>query len=648
MAKKEIKKAVPKPAVQGTKSNVTLKKPVEAKQGFSLSMKLALLLGVISFMVYANTLKNGYVLDDVNAINKNVIVTKGISAIPEILSTPYRRGYWITPNDYYRPLSLVMFATEYQFFGKEPAAFHFFNILIFAGCVIFLFFFLDNFFERKKTAVAFIASLIYAVHPIHTEVVANIKSLDELLCFFFAFLSLTIFLNYIRTGKTAQLLAGALCFLLSFLSKETVISFLAVIPFIFLFYRNENRKRSIYVTITAVVVTVVFLCIRFSVLNAYHAGEIASIPFIDNPLAKTDLPYASRIATAISILGYDIRLLIIPYPLICIYSYNSIPFVNFGNPGVIFSLLFYISLIVFCIWRFRKDRKDPFVFGIVFFMITMSLFSNLIFLIPANMGERFMFFSSVGFTLIVALLIEKLLRKGTETDLAFLKNGKVLALIIPICLAYAVTSVARNSDWEDNYKLFSADLKKSPNDSKLYYYVGSELERTIVNNEKDPAKQQAILKDAITYLNKSLAIYPDFREAQADLGAAYFRTAQYDSAEFYGKKALAQIPDNIDAINNLAAVYGTEKKYAQCIELYEREMKIAPDKAYPFTNAGLSFFFAGNFDSGAYYLYKAIAVDPSVNASYEILASAYQTKGLPDSARKYEALARKNNPGFKL
>ena len=74
--------------------------------------KLALALGLIAMIIYANTLSNGYALDDYTVIKENTIVVKGISAIPEILSTPYHYGYIPSSNDLYRPLALVMFAIE--------------------------------------------------------------------------------------------------------------------------------------------------------------------------------------------------------------------------------------------------------------------------------------------------------------------------------------------------------------------------------------------------------------------------------------------------------------------------------------------------------------------------------------------------------
>src|ERR1700733_8937415 len=134
--------------------------PSQSKGKFPLHLKLAFLLGLVSFIVYSNTLINGFALDDANSIMNNAIVKKGIATIPELLTTPYHRGTITTvTNDLYRPLSLVMFATEYQLFGARPLPFHLVNVLLFAGCVILLFLFLAQFFDRKKTIVAFLAAL---------------------------------------------------------------------------------------------------------------------------------------------------------------------------------------------------------------------------------------------------------------------------------------------------------------------------------------------------------------------------------------------------------------------------------------------------------------------------------------------------------
>jgi len=640
---KKNKKTIAKQVAQ--KPHAT--QPAMPGKKFPARLKLALALGIISLFVYANTLKNGYAVDDGSVTIENKIVTKGIAAIPEILATPYRRGVNLAENDLYRPLSLVMFAVEYQIFGANPAPGHFFNILVFGCCVVLLFLFLDALFERKKTATAFIAALLFALHPIHTEVVANIKSRDELLCFLFVFSSLYVFLKYIQSGKQAQLLTGCLCFFLAILSKETAYTFIAVFPLIFFFYRNENKKRSISITLCAVLVAILCLIIRFSVLSYYHTDNLSSVPFLDNQLARQGLSSESRIATAILILGYYIKLLFIPYPLMWDYSWNIIPFAHFSDPWVLISLAVYIFLAVFSIKQLVKNKKDPFAFAILFFLITIALFSNIPFLIGSALGERFLFFPSVGFCLAIALAIEKWILKPKEGDTSLLPNKAAWAIIIPVSVIYAFITFNRNSQWADNYTLYISDVAKAPNGSKLNYFAGYELATTIAKEEKDPVKQRQVYEKAISYLKKALAIYPDYDKAEANVGYAYFCMGMYDSSEIHSARAMQQNPGNAFAVSNLAAVYNLRKDYPRAIEMYKKAIIAAPGNAANYAYAGLSFGSIGKYDSAIVYSRKAIIVDPAFSASYEILATTFRITGNTDSSKKYEAIMQKNKTGGK-
>jgi protein O-mannosyl-transferase len=515
--------------------------------------------------------------------------------------------------------------------------------------VILLFIFLDKLFYEKKTAVAFIAALLFALHPIHTEVVANIKSRDELLCFFFAFLCLNIFIKYVETGKIIQLLLGSFCFLLSFLSKETVVTFMAIIPFIFFFIKNENKKRSIYITISIAVVTIICLVARFEVLSYYHANNASDTYFIDNALTAQKLPPSVRIATAILILGLYFKLLFIPYPLSCDYSYNTIPFTSFSDPMVLVSLMIYISLAAIAIIRFLKDHKDPYAFAIIFFLVTLSLFSNIPFLIGAAMGERFLFFPSVGFCLLIGLFLERWVGKDTKTTLQILKHPKTLAVLIPVSIIYAFTVINRNKDWSDNYTLYSMDLKKVPVNSKLNYLIGSELmHETLDDQEKDENTKKQKRKEAISFMRKAVTLYPDYMLAQADLGDAYYYDFQYDSAEVHLSIALKGNSENSSALNDMGGIYFFRKDYPKAIDLYRRAFEANTSFVNPCANIGVCYLFINKFDSAVYYTKKAISVDPGFKSSYEILASVYKAAGNVDSAKKYEAVAQKNNPGFKL
>lgn len=624
----------PIPAPARAKEPSAQAAPAAPKVGLSHFWILSLILAAITFVLYFNTLSNGFVLDDVIMVKENTIVAKGFAGIGELLSTPHMRGYLIIPNDTYRPLSLVMFAMEYEFFKLNPAGYHFFNIVVFAGCVVLFFSFLNRFFDGKKLVVAFIGAFLFALHPVHTEVVANIKSRDELLCFFFAFMALNIFMRYMKEGKTLQLVLGIFTLYLSFISKENVITFLGVVPLLFFFYKNENKKRAINITIGTVVSTIAFIAIRAMVLKAYHANDTADIEFIDNALTKAP-DMASRIATAILISGKYLWLLFIPNPLICNYSYNAIPFAGFGNIGVLASMAAYGGMIWYAVTRLIKNRKDPFAFAILFFLATISLFTNLFILIGAEMGERFLFMASAGWCMAAAFAADKWLLKGESVNMYILKSPKFLAILVPLLLIFGGLVIARNADWKDSVTLYRADLAKSPNDSRLNYYLGTALAENLYAEEPDAAKKKDIDMEATEHIRAALAIYPDFTEANAEMGRIYDRQQRYDSAEHYDKRAIQLNPNHPIATNNLGSVYMASGKYREAIATFRKALAINPNFTLAYFNMARTFNQLKEYDSAVHYYRIMLNYQPDYPDALQETGMAYFSRERYDSAEFY-------------
>jgi protein O-mannosyl-transferase len=640
-------KVVPKPVPKKPEKQITEKKAVTKLPAV---WGAAILLAAISIFVYAYTFNHTYVLDDVMMVKDNTLVKQGARAIPELFSTPHMKGYFHIPNDTYRPLSLVLFAMEVQFFGDNPSAMHFFNVLWFAACVVALFLFLHQLFEGKKMAVAFVAAFVFAVHPIHTEVVANIKSRDELLCYFFALTALIAFTNYARKGKPLQLLLGSLLLYLSFISKETVITFLGVVPLVFFFYRNEHRRRSAYITLSMVLITAAYLGIRYFVLKAYDANHNQPLSFVDNSLVKA--PNAlSRLATEILILGYYLKLMFVPYPLVCDYSFNSIPYTGFGNPLVLLSLVVYLAMGAFAIYRLVKVRRDGWAFAILFYLITISLFSNIPFLVGAAMADRFAFFASTGFCIAVGMGVVTVMMKlplAADAPLALLKNTRPWFVLAPLAVVFGYMTIARASDWKDNYTLFKTDVEKLPENTRLNYYMGDELQH-MYEAEKDPVVKKELNDQSLHYLQRSLQIYADYTDAFVDAGNAYFNEKHYDSAGYYYKKALALNVTNSNANFNLATVYMQQEKYADAIPYY-REATVYKSNFVPaWFNLGVCFVKVLQYDSSVKYFEKVIASYPEYSnyKAYEYTAIVFTTMGKNDSAAKYMALAKKFEGGAK-
>ncbi len=614
-------------------------KPKKNGLALSLRLKLCILAALTGFLCYSNSLKNGYAIDDIEVLEQNRYVTKGLEGIGELLTTPHLHGFMVAPNETYRPLSLVMFAIEYHFWGANPAMGHFFNLLVFCGCIVALFLFLDQLFGGQKTAIAFLTTVLFAMHPIHTEVVANIKSRDELLCFFFALTSLRFFLRGGEKGKALDLAYGAACLFLSLISKESAISFVAVVPLVSFCYSKMGKQNAFKVTVAALLPAIAFLAVRYAVLLANH-NTIAPLSLMDNNIAVAST-LGIRLGTAIYVLGNYLKLLVFPYPLSVDYSYNAIPYVNFGNVWVIVSLLLLTALLFTGIFRLVRFKKDPWAFGILFFFITIALFSNLAFFIGAGMAERFLFFPSVGFCLVAALAFEQWIMKTNQLKLDELKTWHALTILTPILMLYGTGTFARNIDWADSDTLFQTDLKKVPNNSRLNYCVGYAYVQGKYKNELNPVEKQRFLAQGIAYLQKSLAICPNYCNAQTELGDAYFMAGQYDSAELHDKMALKINPQAAEAMNNLAGVYFVTGRYGLALELCKNAIKIRSNYAQAHYNIGLCYKNLSQHDSAATYLKNALAMDPSFNlqAGGELI-NIYQMQHKPDSVRKYTSIQK--------
>ncbi len=615
------------------KRNIQSKENFAPQQGTLINTlpairKLCIALIAITLLVYANTLRNGYVLDDMAVVEHNELVKSGISAIPKLLITPRFEGFEHIINDSYRPLSLVTFAIEYQLFGPNPVTGHLFNILFFAGCVVLLFLFLDKLFESKRTGITFIAALLFALHPIHTEVVANIKSRDELLCFFFAFWSLNIFAQYAKKGKPTQLVLGSVLLFLSYLSKETVIAFVLVLPLVFFFYLNNNKKRSVSISVATAIVTLAYLGIRAIVLRANNSG---AIPFLDNPLVHAPF-LATRLPTAILVLGIYLKLLFIPYPLVCDYSYNSIPFVSFANVTVLISLLAYIGIAVTGIYRLIKKPKDPLAFCILFFLFALALFSNIFFLTYSELAERLLFFASAGFCLGIAVLLWQLLIRQPQQNESI--PNKLWLAVIPISLVFAVLTISRNADWKTNYSLTVGDVNKSPNNARLWHSMGYILFTEVAKDEPDAVTRQQIIKEGMSDMQRSLSIYPDNAKAHQDLGNFFRELQQYDSAEAQLKEAVRLNPTSFVPVSDLGYVYFCEKKYADAIALSKTALQKDKKNAGIINNIAMCYLQMQQYDSATIMIKQALIIDPENKQSNNYLGMINAATSKKNSSAK--------------
>lgn len=204
-------------------------------------------LGLISFLLFANTISHDYNMDDNLVTQNHKLTSKGFEAIGEIFNSSYHSdemGYAYG----YRPITQVSFAIEHGLFGESAKTSHTINVLLFALCVILLFQLIIRWMGHKSIYLALIAALFFAVHPIHSEVVASIKNRDEILAFLFAILSALAVHKYAQHKKFWHMLVlGGLYFAIGMLAKKSIYPLVFVLPIAAILFTNNNWKQIILI-----------------------------------------------------------------------------------------------------------------------------------------------------------------------------------------------------------------------------------------------------------------------------------------------------------------------------------------------------------------------------------------------------------------
>jgi tetratricopeptide (TPR) repeat protein len=559
-----------------------------------------LIIAILCILAYANTLSHDYALDDQMVIYDNKFVTAGTDSLGKILTSDAFEGFFgergskLISGGRYRPLSFITFALEWEFFGRNPMISHLINIILYAILCMAIYLFLIWLFPKDKKenessfsfiiSFPFIASVLYALHPIHTEVVANIKGRDEILSFLFALSALIVFFQSFK-GKFQDYLLLFVLFLFALLSKENAITFLAIFPIVAYLKDVKIFSGSFLKPITSILLaTIVFLGLRAYSTKAALTAHTEEI--LNNPFVRAN--GSEKWGTIIFSYFEYFKLLVFPWTLTHDYYFNQIPYRKLSDPIVLIVLLAILGLIIFLIKNWKK--KNEVVFSIAFFVITFSIVSNLFFTVGIIMNERFVFVSSLGFSTLMAWLFVR-----------YFKNASILAIILLLTLSfYKYKTITRNLAWKDNYTLFSTDYFNSPNSAKVSTaFGGSLLEKATDILKLDSNLSKVYMDSSIKVLEHSINIYPE--NSQTWL--------------LYGNAIFARTRDN-----------------ERAIAIYRNCLNLRPNYFDALYNIGILNYNANQLDSAEKFLAAALSANPSHIEVRESLGKIYAKTGRTQEA----------------
>ncbi len=475
----------------------------------------ASILFVLCGLLYFQGVDFGYVLDDAIVIKDNQFTSKGAAGVWDIMTTESMTGYFgeqknLVQGSRYRPLSLVTFALEIEAFGMSPRVGHINNIILYGlTCMIIfwmLYLLLLNRDKNRNTflGLAFLTALIYTLHPVHTEAVANIKGRDEIMAMLFSGLTVISVLHYVNSKKTWQLIVAMLMFFLGLLSKENTITFLAIIPAAMFFFTTSKLSDYLKVMGILLATTIAYLMLRFNVAGVPDFSMVIT-DVMNNPFYG--MTGGQKLATISYTLLKYIGLSIAPVELSHDYYPYAIPILNWGDFRAILGLVAHLGLVAILFWKLRS--KSIISFSIIFYLAALSIVSNVIINVGTFMNERFIFISTVGSCLIIVYLLRDKLNNWKSPVGKYLSFA-ILGIII---LGYSYKTITRIPAWESAMTLNQSAVKVSTNSARANSFMSTALYNE-ARAESNRDKKKAMLLEGMQYSNKAASLIPKYKNAQ--------------------------------------------------------------------------------------------------------------------------------------
>lgn len=595
-----------------------------------------LILAALSALAYVNTIPNDYALDDLYSITQNEFTRQGLAGIPDLLGKHYFAGYLgeqevALAGGRYRPLSLVSFAIEYELLGENPHFSHFLNLLLYALMVVVAYKVLRRMFPTCRQwyyAPLFFGMLLYAVHPVHTEVVANIKGRDEILAGLFSFLALRSAFRMKEKGGWMPLAGMMSWFFLALMSKENAAAFLLIIP-LSLYFSGSKRLAFIFrQSLWLFLPLLLFALIRFWVLGGISTG--ASTELMDNPFLHASL--SEKYGTIFRTFGDYYRLMVYPAALTWDYYPYHIPLTPLLSWHALLPLAITLALLAYAFRRLKARSMDS--YGILFFFLSFLMVSNLVFNVGAFMAERFIFLPSLGGCLALGYGAA-----GLREKLSPEKKGLVPALIGVMLVFFLYKTFERNKVWKDDYTLYTHDVQISANSAKsnliaakFYAWKAGQLE--------DTASIASHFDLALHHFGRAVDIHPAFMDAWFHFGNTWYTArGELDSTLSCYEKVLALDPEEPNVWHNLERLASAGSREARMKVhrfMMERRTPGAKDLA-----AYAELLLAGGAQEEALpYLKESLEADSSQARLWDHLGVIYyQQNDFPQAAGAFSRAA---------
>lgn len=530
------------------------------------ALELSLL--IFTFGIFGYTLKNDFVYDDRVFVSQNELI-KNPGNIFEFFINPKaysgERDFFI-----YRPLAALSYAADYALWGLRPFGYHLSNIFWHAVNVILVFLLFRKFLGSG--VYAWLGAAFFAIHPVQVETVGWIAQRSNVLCLFFVLC--TILLRYNQKLVFQRL--TLLTFIMALFAKETAIVLLFLLPLSDCYFQHfQGEKISVNVRLKEylayLIIIALYLLLRLSVLGQLPQRQWWGGSFFTTFLTMGKAFY------------YYVQVVFLPVNLSLDHVF---PVVHTLKEPLVWVGFGVLTLFVLAIIYFRSEQK-ALTYGLAWFLIGLIPVSNVV-PIQALMAERFLYVPLVGFCLTVAALAAKQ-KKG----LYILGAGLILL---------SAKTVQRTTDWKNEFTLWQATVKTSPDSPRAHYALGN-----IYYSRGD-------YQQAVGEYKQAIALNPFVADLYNQLGLSYEALRDYESAYNAYHRGLQTAEINqevkVNILTNIGNVYFRTTRYEQAGKYYQQALTLNPEAVGVRYNLAKTYYFRGQYQKAKKEIDAVYAVAP--------------------------------------
>ena len=575
---------------------------------------------IVTLVAYIPAMRGGFVWNDeeVGSLGKNIVLEE--NGLYRVWLTSDSVNYW--------PVTWTSFWLEYQLWGLNPAGYHVVNILIHAACGLLVW----RILLRLKIPGAWLAAMIFAVHPVNVESVAWITQRKNTLSLLFFLVAMLWYLRFEDANRLRWFWGAVAAFLLAMLSKGAVVTMPAVLLLCCWWRRGKITRLDVVRSLPFFAIAVAMSGVEIWFQYTQAIGQ---------EIVRDDT-FPARLAGAGWVVWFYVYKALLPLKLIFIYPRWDI------NPANLLSYLpnaALLAVLLLC-WRYRGRWGKPVLFALLYFVITLGPvlgFLDIYFMRYSFVADHYQYISIIGLIALVCGAATVLLKRFHEKRPAVVHCLAGVIVIVLGCLTWR-----QSSAYEDSETLWRDTLRKNPQAWMAYSNLGNILTSQGKLNEAvgNYSKALAIHADAeihnnlgnvlallsrpaeaVPHYRAAIQIDPDYAEPHNNLGMVLKGQGHLEDATTQYREALRIAPNHLRALINLGDVLILRKRISEAVTYYEQALTIDPDNSTAHRNLGLALASLGRSGEAIPHLCRALELAPDSARTHYNLGKILKSRG---------------------